>query len=672
MKWPKKLNEHWRSASVGAALCTGLGLLSLLWFHELVLLGYDLLFLFRGGSQLNEVVIVYMDERAFQEFQQTSAPNWDRNLHARLLDRLASDQARLVVFDIVFSETNTPAANTNLARAMQRQGTVMLAAALDPIFRPQIHMKTSVMPRPEFLEAAAGWGITEVMSPDKGVERQYYVGTETQPSLPWAAATLAGAEMTRSPGAREPETWLNYYGPALTLPHWSYGDVFRQPAGYFRDKFVFVGARPKTLKAREEADAFSTPYTRWTGQFTPGVEITATAFVNLLRHDGLRLWPWSKQIWLVLASGLVLGAAFSLLRPWTASGLAVLVAAVCLGAALAAARHHVWFNWTVVAFAQVPCALAWSIRGQFHRLKVDKEVLERTLVETTRFMEASKSATAQKKGVGIPDHTLVRMVGKGAYGQVWLARNAIGVYHAVKIVQRRFFPADAPYEREFRGIRKFMPISRSHPGLVHVLHAGRNDEEGFFFYIMEAGDDEMTGQSINPDRYVPKTLASELERRGTLPPEECLQLGLALTLALEHLHQQQLIHRDIKPANIIYVNGAPKFADIGLVTDLGGDGRNVSMLGTEGYIAPEGPGSAGADVYALGKVLYEASMGRDRRLFPEVPTAVLEQSSGALIQHLQQVIFRACASQPEERYQAARAMHADLLELQNLIQQRSP
>jgi len=147
-------------------------------------------------------------------------------------------------------------------------------------------------------------------------------------------------------------------------------------------------------------------------------------------------------------------------------------------------------------------------------------------------------------------------------------------------------------------------------------------------------------------------------------------LSLALTLALDHLHQQKLIHRDIKPANIIYVNDAPKFADIGLVTDIRGDGRDVSYLGTEGYIAPEGPGTASADVYALGKVLYEACMGRDRCLFPELPTAILEQPSETLVRRLNQVIFKACEIAANERYQSAAEMHADLLKLQPLANRR--
>jgi serine/threonine protein kinase len=305
-------------------------------------------------------------------------------------------------------------------------------------------------------------------------------------------------------------------------------------------------------------------------------------------------------------------------------------------------------------------------------LKFQKDVLARTLEETTKLVEATKATAHKQPAQMIPDHALVKRIGRGAYGEVWLARNAVGVFHAAKIVQRRGFPADEPYEREFRGIQKFMPVSRTHPGFVHILHVGRNDEERYFFCIMEAGDDRTTSQRIDPETYSPKTLATELEWRGKLSPEECLQIGLALTLALDHLHRNQLIHRDIKPSNIIYVNGAPKFADIGLVTDIRSAGRDVSFLGTEGYLAPEGPGTASADVYALGKVLYEAAMGKDRRLFPEVPTAVLEEPSEGLLRRLNEVIFKACEMAASERYETAAEMHADLLALQNLMKQRPP
>src|SRR5213593_744042 len=69
----------------------------------------------------------------------------------------------------------------------------------------------------------------------------------------------------------------------------------------------------------------------------------------------------------------------------------------------------------------------------------------------------------------------------------------------------------------------------------------------------------------------------------------CLSLCIHLADALDYLHRQQLIHRDMKPSNIIFVKGVPKFADIGLVTDIATKGRDVTYLGTPGRIAPEGP-----------------------------------------------------------------------------------
>jgi len=88
----------------------------------------------------------------------------------------------------------------------------------------------------------------------------------------------------------------------------------------------------------------------------------------------------------------------------------------------------------------------------------------------------------------VPDHELLRCIGRGAYGAVWLARNVMGTYRAVKIVHRHTFEDDKPFEREFEGIRKYEPISRSHEGLVQVLHVGRNDQVGCFYYVMELAD----------------------------------------------------------------------------------------------------------------------------------------------------------------------------------------
>src|SRR5207344_2147329 len=60
---------------------------------------------------------------------------------------------------------------------------------------------------------------------------------------------------------------------------------------------------------------------------------------------------------------------------------------------------------------------------------------------------------------------------------------------AVKVIYRQAFEHDRPYEREFEGIQKFEPISRLHESQVDILHVGRNDAEGCFYYVMELADD---------------------------------------------------------------------------------------------------------------------------------------------------------------------------------------
>jgi serine/threonine protein kinase len=158
-------------------------------------------------------------------------------------------------------------------------------------------------------------------------------------------------------------------------------------------------------------------------------------------------------------------------------------------------------------------------------------------------------------------------------------------------------------------------------------------------------------------------LANVIRKRGRLPVGECVDLALQLTAALEFLHQHRLIHRDIKPSNIIFVNGSPKFADVGLVTEIESKPRAVTYLGTEGFIAPEGPGTPAADVFSLGKVLYEASMGKDRLQFPALPTALFEKADPPLLK-LNEIILKACELNLQARYRSAAEMGEDLAALQ--------
>src|SRR5439155_19435530 len=104
----------------------------------------------------------------------------------------------------------------------------------------------------------------------------------------------------------------------------------------------------------------------------------------------------------------------------------------------------------------------------------------------------------------------------------------------------------------------------------------------------------------------------------------------------------------------IFVNAVPKLPVIGLAADIN-DAR--SYVGNEGFIPPEGRGSAPADVYSLGKVLYEISTGKDRHDFPELPTQLDATAERDRFVALNEVILHACKNDVGKRNQNAWDMH---------------
>ncbi|MDC0087995.1 SUMF1/EgtB/PvdO family nonheme iron enzyme [Akkermansiaceae bacterium] len=250
----------------------------------------------------------------------------------------------------------------------------------------------------------------------------------------------------------------------------------------------------------------------------------------------------------------------------------------------------------------------------------------------------------------IPDHEVLRLVGGGSYGEVWLASGVTGAMRAVKVVRREDFDDERTFEREFEGILKYEPLSRDHPGLVHILHIGRSvdiNDNPFYYYVMELGDDIYSGTAINPVEYEARNLLTDMKQSGDTPhdPDEVITIGLSLAEALTFLHEKGLVHRDIKPSNVIFVDGKAKLADIGLVASRG----QRTFVGTEGFVPPEGPGSAQSDVYGLGKVLYEMATGRDRLDFPELPDKLPVVSHKKRWQGLNQLICDVCEPRVSKR-----------------------
>ncbi|MCX6871699.1 MAG: protein kinase [Verrucomicrobia bacterium] len=167
----------------------------------------------------------------------------------------------------------------------------------------------------------------------------------------------------------------------------------------------------------------------------------------------------------------------------------------------------------------------------------------------------------------IPDHELIEVIGSGAYGNVWLGRTVLGTARAIKVIRRSSFESDQPFNREFEGVRRYEPISRTCPSLVPILQVGCDAGSDFFYSVMELADSVAAPAIVAADNlpqpssqgaraYQARTLRIDLITRGRLQIAECVEVGLAMADALEALHTAGLVHRDIKPSNITRERGA--------------------------------------------------------------------------------------------------------------------
>jgi serine/threonine protein kinase len=341
-----------------------------------------------------------------------------------------------------------------------------------------------------------------------------------------------------------------------------------------------------------------------------------------------------------------------------------------------------WFPWFVTVGVQIPVALGWSLL--WHSRRPHKEV--KTLVETAEQLSHEKRNLAEELAeiqtprkvldlpisasdsvglLSIPDYEILSPIGEGAYGEVRLARNAVGIYYAVKIIHRERRTNLKSFEREFRGIQSFMPLSSEHPGLVLIRHVGRDQNDNYFYYVMDLADDEVSGRRIDPQSYSARNLAKDLEKRKCLPMLECVELGLALSDALAYLHSSGLVHRDIKPSNIIFVGGMPKLADIGLVTQVGR--ADMSVVGTPGFIDRVAPGTVAGDIFSFGRLLYVSVTGRPPEEFPHLPSDLESESEAGALSQFRTIISRACQLESFEPYRSANEMQSDLARLRQEI-----
>lgn len=681
---------EWRyfRPAMGAALAVLIGLV--LWGTPLgdwwEDASYDYQYRFSSRAVTNEVVLIQMDNQAHKDLRQDRNDPWDRNLHTTLLNRLADGGASLVVMDVFFIKTNNPVTDRALAEALRRQKNVVIGGKLirkvNPMVFPKVDAMEPTYPADIFLTAArTNCGIAQLDADSDFIVRKQWPfpspSASTPPqfySLPWEAALVAGAKLDDTPRER----WLRYYHEGAWV-RISYGDALEKSPGWFHDKIVFIGNQPQyTAPDKLEDDKFRSPYTRWTDEACGGVDINITAFLNLMTHDWLeRLPDWVEAI-AVIFTGILLGSGLCRLRPmpavWTALGTSL---AIVLGCVSWSYFGNHWFPYLVVVLGQAPVALLWAIfMPAFHR--VEETMTIATMIKEYRSAQGGKPVpkppvkTPAAELPDTPDYELFDPpFGEGAYGKVWVVRNAVNQWQALKVIYLSKFDNNTdPFDREFNGISRYKPISDKHPGLLRVDFVTRK-REGYFYYVMELGDALVPGWERHPSTYKPRDLASVRARSENrrLPVPECIRIGIELSDALEFLHQQGLTHRDIKPQNIIFVKGRPKLADVGLTAEIRPEDAERTFVGTPGYMPPqpERPGTPQADIYALGMVLYVMSTGRQPTFFPEIATTLIQEPQTANFLPFNNIILMACDPDIARRYKTAAELRDALKDLEKSL-----
>ena len=203
----------------------------------------------------------------------------------------------------------------------------------------------------------------------------------------------------------------------------------------------------------------------------------------------------------------------------------------------------------------------------------------------------------------VDGHEIVRPLGVGGMGEVYLARDATGGLRALKIV-RTDRAASSQASARFR--REVLALCRlQHPGIVQIVDAGQLTN-GALYLAME--------YVAGPD------LAKAIETEGSYAVADALLILARLASALSYAHDVGIVHRDLKPANVILADSDPaktKIIDFGLAKIIEAEGLTLTdeaqVLGSPGYWAPEQSTRADvgppADVYAFGALAYVVLSG---------------------------------------------------------------
>lgn len=265
------------------------------------------------------------------------------------------------------------------------------------------------------------------------------------------------------------------------------------------------------------------------------------------------------------------------------------------------------------------------------------------------------------KGDKINDrYEIIKLIGEGGMANVYLAYDTILERNVAVKVLRGDLADDEKFVRRFQR-EALSASSLSHPNIVEMYDVG--EDNGNFYIVMEYID----GQ----------TLKQLIKKRGHLTVPEAIDIMLQLTDGLAHAHDSYIIHRDIKPQNIMILeDGMVKITDFGIAMAINASDltQTNSVMGSVHYLPPEQAAGKGStiksDIYSLGILFYEMLAGtmpfrgetaveialkhiKDpmpsiRKINPKVPQSV------------ENIIFKATAKNPKNRYNNVRELHNDL------------
>ena len=265
------------------------------------------------------------------------------------------------------------------------------------------------------------------------------------------------------------------------------------------------------------------------------------------------------------------------------------------------------------------------------------------------------------KGQKINDrYQIIKTIGEGGMANVYLAYDTILDRNVALKVLRGDLANDEKFVRRFQR-EALAASSLSHPNIVEMYDVGEDD--GQYYIVME---------------YVEgKTLKQLIKKRGALTVSEVVDIMLQLTDGLAHAHESYIIHRDIKPQNILIMeNGLVKITDFGIAIAMNAAQltQTNSVMGSVHYLPPEQANGKGAtvksDIYSLGILMYELLTGTIpfkgenaveialKQMKEPLPDVTIENPD--IPQSIENILLRATAKNPKNRYKNVREMYDDL------------